>query len=74
MSREFEKTIFLGAGEWSVLEVQRLKERLDKGFDILSALQQGSHEFGEERCLEFEKELSDVIDDISTALGRTIGE
>ncbi|HUU87453.1 MAG TPA: hypothetical protein VMX17_06835 [Candidatus Glassbacteria bacterium] len=39
--RWFNKTIFLGAGDFSLSEIKRLKTRIDNGFDILCGLQQG---------------------------------
>lgn len=72
---KFQKTIFLGNGEHSLVEIQRVKDRLDEAINILGALQQPGHPDSEQAAREEEQsraqatnELEDALIDIVRAL------
>lgn len=77
--RKFKEEIFLGNRKHSEEKVKQLHERLADAIVLLSGLQQPDHPECEEHfkiCqvqrINDEKELKDIIDDISTALGFVI--
>lgn len=79
--REFGNIIFFGQPTKYLNEAQcyRLHQRLEDAFQHLSALQQPDHPESQEhfeQCKKWrtkaERELNDIINDICTALGRTV--
>lgn len=75
--RHFHGLVFLGNGQFSVAEMERLKLRLDDGFNDLGAMQQGNvyatPEENERERAEITSALEDVVRDVAAALlGRKI--
>jgi hypothetical protein len=74
MTRKFTKMVFLGNGDASMAEVQRLHERLDEALSILSGLQQppmateAPDPDEDDLRNEQEAELRDVVRDVAAAL------
>jgi hypothetical protein len=67
--REFNKMIFLGNGDASKSECERLHERLDKAFMHLSGIQQGPYDLEDEQVRNSVLEIMDIVEDITVALG-----
>ena len=74
--RQFKKVIFLGNGKQSRDEADRLVKRLREGLTILGGLQQPAHPISQKEkqncnAIEktMEKELKDIVADITIALG-----
>ena len=73
--RKFKSILFLGGGQHSLTEVERLKDRLEDGINILGGLQQPPHSESEKEAeldnifrLKQEKELNSIVRDIAMAL------
>lgn len=67
----FEKQIFMGAGERSVLNCGLLFGRLDEALSVLSGGQQNGgmgHEFDEESDRECDERLEAIVRDMAMAL------
>ncbi len=71
MPRGFHGLLFLGNGEHSVRERQRLHEILDRALDLSGGLQQpGPEDPSDER---YHREIEDAVRDVAAALlGREI--
>ena len=63
MARNFCKMIFMGNGDLSLDNSNKLHERLEEGLSILSGLQQFRQDNN-----EFSSEIEDVVRDIAAAL------
>lgn len=74
MARQFKEVIFLGNGEHSQKQVDKLKARLDEAVMLLSGLQQPAMStdppLDHDGRSEGQRDLDDCIDDICVALGR----
>lgn len=73
---KFQKAIYLGNGEHSLAEVQKLKDRLEEAIHTLCGLQQPGHPDSEQAAKEEEEftrqatnDLNDALIDIVRALG-----
>jgi len=73
--RKFNSILFLGNGKYSLKEVERLKDRLVDGINILGGLQQPPHseskeiaELNKKHRLLYVKELDSIVKDIAMAL------
>ena len=76
MTREFTEMIFLGAGDSSKAQVEKLHKRLDDAVGILGGLQQPlmstdkmDREVEEHEIRVLREELRDAVEDIVTAFG-----
>ncbi len=70
----FDKTIFLGAGNYSTLLCDKLHARLDYALSILGGQQQNGgmgSEYSNEEEKESESAILDVLKDMIIALGMT---
>lgn len=73
--REFKKILFLGSGEYSLKNMTRLREILDKALSYLGGLQQPGHPETEEQWeqeqnerISIQEEIDDMARDIVMAL------